>query len=141
MPETRQLSQRQLAVIDDLFDGKLQEQAILKKHKLSRRLYNRWLADGGFNDHCDRRMAWEHRRCEFVLARYAQAAASNLVRLTECEKEEAARKACMDIISMQPAGRPSAIAAPGDGAESPPELSPETAGRLLAALAEEKNGP
>jgi hypothetical protein len=137
MTGEKQLSERQLAVIDDIFDGELQEQALLEKHKLSRRLFNKWLADGAFTGHCDRRIAWEHRRCELMLARYAPSAAATLVGLTECEQSETARKACLDIISMQPADR-SATAEVGNNAESPAELPPETAGKILAVLAEQQ---
>lgn len=143
MTTAKQLSKRQLAVIDDIFDGGLEEPEILKKHKLSRRLYDKWLADGAFNGHCDRRMAWEHRRSKLTLARNARSAASRLVHLTGSTTPETARKACLDIISMRPADQRAEDAVPGDAAadnnaESPPELSPETAGRLLAVLAQEQ---
>jgi len=134
MVTAKQLSKRQLAVIDDIFDGELQDQAILRQHKLSRRLYNKWLADRAFNSHLDRRMAWEQGRGEFVLARYAPSAAARLVDLTVSQTPETTRKACLDIISMQPAARRADAEAPSDG----PELPPETAGKLLAALAEQQ---
>lgn len=147
MIKLKPLNAKQLAVVVDLFEGRMEEQDMLKKHNISRKLYDRWLADEGFNDHLDRRMVWEYRRCEFMLAHYARVAASNLVRLTDCKSEEAARKACIDIITMRAnllAGtRSSGTAAlPGDNPKSPPEtpnLLPETAGKILAVLAEEKN--
>jgi len=40
---TRKLSSRQLAVIDEIFRGEVDEQSILDKYKVSRKLYNRWL--------------------------------------------------------------------------------------------------
>ena len=146
MTNAKALSAKQFAVMEDLFVGELQEQAILENHNISRKLYDKWLADEGFNDHLDRRKVWEYRRSEFMLAYYTRVAVSNLVQLTDCKTPEAARKACLDIITMRAnllagtrlAGTP---AMPGDNPTPVPEspnLSPETAGKILAVLAEEK---
>lgn len=132
MAKARQLSERQLAVFDDIFDGGLKDPEILEKHKLSRRLYDKWLADEAFAAYCDRRMVWERRRCELALARNARSAASRLMALTGSKAQETARKACLDIISMRPADPRADAEAPSDG----PELSPETAGKILAVLAD-----
>ena len=145
MSKEKPLSAKQLDVIEDLFEGK-QEQEILEKHKLSKKLYNKWLADESFNNQLDRRIEWENRRSEFILARKARQAVSNLVGLTESKQPETARKACLDIITISAnlltgtrlAGTP---AVPGDNPTSPPgspNFSHETAGKLLAVLAEEK---
>lgn len=141
MIKAKTLSAKQLAVIDDLFVGRLGEREILEKHNLSRRLYDKWLADVAFNDHLDRRMVWEYRRCEFMLAHYARVAASNLVRLTDCKTEEAARKSCINIITMRANRLAGTPAVPVDNPTPTSEslnLSPETTGKLLAVLAEEK---
>ena len=143
MTNAKPLSAKQLAVIDDLFKGRLEEQEILEKHNLSRRLYDKWLADEGFNDHLDRRMVWEYRRCEFMLAHYARVAASNLVQITDPDpqKPEAARKACIDIITMRANLLAGISATPDDNPTPAPEfpnLLPEITGKILAVLAEEK---
>jgi hypothetical protein len=142
MTNAKPLSVKQLAVIDDLFEGRLEEQVILEKHNLSRKLYDKWLADEAFTSHLDWRVAWEYRRSEFMLARYARVAVSNLGQLTNPEKPEAARKACIDIITMRANRLAGTPAVPDDNptpiSESP-NLSPETAGKLLAVLAEEKS--
>ncbi len=93
------LTKRQLAVIDELFDGD-DEQAVLDKYKVSRRLYNKWLADDAFTGEFDRRIDAAFRQSAVLIARYAPLAAAKLVQLTESDKEETARKACLDIISM-----------------------------------------
>ena len=77
-----------------------------------------------------------------MLAHYARVAVSNLVQLTDPQKPEAARKACLDIITMRTNRLADTPAVPGDNPASTPEspqLSPETAGKLLAVLAAEKS--
>jgi len=140
MAKPKPLSAKQIAVIDDLFDGKLEEHLILDKHKLSRKLYDRWLADEAFNCHLEKRVELENRRSEFVLARSACQAVSNLVDLTKSGQSETARKACLDIITMQAARLAGAPETPGDNPTPPgsPQLSPETTGKILAVLAEQQ---
>jgi hypothetical protein len=140
MSESKKLTKRQLAVLEDLFTGELDEQAVLDKHAVPRCLYERWLADERFTEQIERRIAHAYCQSRMILARYAPTAAVRLVELTDCEKEETARKACLDIISLQwpashnaPSDAPPASQAPAPA----PDLSPETASRLLAALAEQ----
>jgi hypothetical protein len=141
MAKSKPLSVKQLAVIDDLFEGK-KEQEILKNHNISRKLYDRWSADESFNRQLDSRMVWEYRRNEIILARSVHEAVSNLMELTKSKQAETARKACIDIITMRAnllAGTP---ALPVNNATLTPtesqQFSPETTGKLLAILAEEE---
>ncbi len=142
MPEAKQLTKRQLAVIEDLFAGELGEQAILDKYKLSRKLYNQWRNDDSFAEQFEKRITDAYRQGDVLVARYAPVAAAKLIQLTESDKPETARKACLDIISMpiltanrkaQSSGEPQ----PAD-TQLPISLNAETAGKLLAVLAEEK---
>lgn len=142
MSTPKTLTKRQLAVIEDLFAGDLEEPAVLARHNVKPALYDRWLSDERFVEAFERRLARSYRHSQVILARYASVAASKLVALTACEKEETARKACLDIIAMpEPSGR----RAPGktpqtQQAPSEVTLSPETTGRILAALAEAEPG-
>jgi hypothetical protein len=141
MSKQKQLSKRQLTVIDELLAGELDEQAVLEKHRVSRKTFNKWLAEDAFAGEIDRRLQWLNRQSELIIARYKTLAAAKLVQLTESEKEETARKACLDIISMPKLTAPRATQ-PTDETETADkqhyeELSPETCNRLLAALAEE----
>ncbi len=135
----KHLTKRQLAVIDDLFGGELDEQAVLDKHKVSRRLYEKWLGDEGFNEQFSLRIAGLNRQSQVIIARYLPLAAAKLVQLTECEKEETARRACLDIMSLPLLSGQKAEQGGADmgQAELPQQLSAETASRLLVALAEE----
>lgn len=150
MAKRKQLTQRQLAVIEDLFSdfSIVDEQAVLDKHNVSRSVYNKWLTDSLFTEQFDRRIAAAHRQSAALIARYAPLAAAKLVQLTDSDKEETARKACLDIISMpqiaRTCGNAGADANPksqmaNQKSQIAPELSDQTVSRLLAILAEEKN--
>lgn len=143
MAKRKYLSQRQLTVLDDLFNSDLDEQAVLDKHKIRRSTYDRWLEDKLFAERFKQYVNGLKRRSELLMAKYSCLAAAKLVQLTASKKEETARKACLDIIS------PPAFAAKKTQASTEPQSSPDkqaqqlppgTASRLLAALAEEKNG-
>ncbi len=142
MSESKKLTKRQSAVIDDLFAGELEEQAILKKHHVRRYEYERWLADGRFAAQLELRIVHGHRQGRITLARYAATAAVKLVELAASGKGETARKACLDIIApLAPADQNSRADGGSDETPvvpSPGGLTPELAGRLLAALAQER---
>ena len=136
-------SRRQLAVIDDLFDGKMDEAEILEKHNLRISVFRKWLASDSFIAELDQRAAATRRQSEMIIARFAPAAAAELVALTECEKAETRRKACLDIITAASGNSGSAIAAESsqtasdtDRPDIPINLSPQLAGKILAVMAE-----
>jgi len=145
MTKRNQLTKRQLAVLEDLFTdfSLVDEQAVLDKHKVSRKLYNKWLADASFIEQFNQRIAAAHRQSAALIARYAPLAATKLVQLTDSEKEETARKACLDIISLLGTHSTTEdVRAAKDGRqmrmnEQQDGLSAEAASRLLAALAGE----
>jgi hypothetical protein len=140
LAKIKPLNVKQLAVIDDLFKDKIEQSGILKNHNLSRKLFEKWLADESFLDHLDRRMAWEYRRGEIMLARSVSKAVSNLMKLTESSQTETARKACLDIITMR-TNLSAGVQASNDNPKPPAESLPfshETAGKMLAFLTEEK---
>ena len=162
MDKTEKLTPRQLAVIDGLFAGD-DEQAILDKYRVSRRLYNKWLADSNFTGEFDRRIDRAFRQSSILIARYAPLAAAKLVQLTDSKNPETARKACLDILSFLdarynvqssklnvqrsppfgvPNGTMESLRTTFNNQDSQPDspaspLSPAAASRLLSALAEE----
>jgi hypothetical protein len=134
------ISKRQLDVIEELFAGDMDEAEVLKKHGVSNRLYSKWLRDEVFSGELRFRIESGQRQGELIIARYVPVAAAKLVALTESGKEETARKACLDIISLPVSfGQPEREDVP-DKNELNPEagLSPALAGKLLAALAKEE---
>lgn len=142
----KRLNKRQLAVVDDLFAGKMTEEEILEKHNLSISMLRKWLTKDNFNDELTRRTEAARRQSEMIIVRFAPAAAAELVALTECEKEDVRRKACLDIITAAGGNPGSAIAAESGPAvgniektAAPAWLSPQLASRLLAVMAEGDN--
>jgi hypothetical protein len=134
MSDVKQLTKKQLSVIDDLFAGELDEQQVFEKHRINKRLYDKWLAEENFANEFDRRIKSAHRQGELIIARFANVAAVKLVALTESANPETARKACLDVINYLRQRNQHSPAEQTEN-EQPPDLSPELASRLLAALA------
>jgi hypothetical protein len=144
MTRQKYLGQRQLAVLDDLFNSDLDEQAVLDKHKVRRNTYDRWLEDKLFAERFKQYVNGLKRRSELLMAKYSCLAAAKLVELTASGKDETARKACLDIISLPKIGPQKTEQADKGKKDSgtPAEQLPEaTASRLLAALAEAEQEP
>lgn len=127
---------KQKAVLEDIFCGEMEEKAVLEKHRVSRKTYDKWLRENAFSAEFVRRIRAMHRQSELILARYKGLAAAKLVALTESEKDETARRACLDIIMMngQEAGKEN----PEKKAEDKERenLSSEKAQKILMVLAE-----
>jgi len=135
----KKLTKKQLAVLDELFLGELDEQQVLDKYKVSRAVYYRWLGDDDFAEQFDRRIAAAYRQSAALVARYATLAAVKLVNLTDSGNPETARKACLDIISRQPADQ-RRMTDDGRATRDEPAaggLSPATASKILEVLAQE----
>jgi len=134
------LSKKQKAVLEDLFAGQMVLEEVLAKWKVSRRTYYKWHSQEVFTAEFNRLLNLAQREPEFVFARYASNVAERLVGLTASEKEETARKACMDVITHPDRIAKIKIKNKDNPVEEPPrELPPELASRLLTALTEEKD--
>ena len=140
MDEKKQadLTDRQIALLDDLFSSKMSEEGSIKKHKVSSQLYRQWLNDDAFADEFEFRMTALERRNRLIVAKFAPYAAVKLIDQMESDKPENVRKACLEIISY--CGRsvvdgPGKTEIPNDAAG---QFDAEVAGRLLEILAEGK---
>jgi len=143
MSERKKLTKRQRAVLDDLFTSSSDEKTVLTTHGVPRALYEKWLADERFVSQFDQRIASEYRRSRMILARSAPNAASKLVELSGKGEGETTRKACLDVISFQPPTACKVASSTASIPETPTpatNLSPETASRLLAVLAQANEG-
>jgi hypothetical protein len=135
---SRGISKKQLSVINDLFTSELDEQAVLDKYDVNRDTFEKWLDDERFIGQINERIAHSFRQSRLFIARYVPLVAARLVALTTSENQETARKACLDIISMDSVNNkflaPNNTGGTQDNINA--ELSTETASRILAALAE-----
>lgn len=130
-----QLSRRQIDVIDDLCEGEMSEAKVLAKYGVSHAIYRRWLSMKVFGEEMDFRIGAARRQSQLIVAKYAPLVAAKLIQLTESEKEETARKACMDIIQM-----PATVSNQNKISEEPHSeiaITSETATRILEALAKQ----
>ena len=139
MSKGKYLNKKQSGVLTDLFTGQLDEEEVLEKWKVMRATYSRWHKTANFAAEYKKRLKQANRKSELIIARFAPVAASKLVELTQSEKEETARKACLDVINhSRGKAKKSSDGKEPPEAEQRPKLSPEKASRLLAALAAEK---
>jgi len=131
------LTKKQLEVIDDLFESGGDESAVLEKHNIPHKLWQKWQSDKDFNDAVTDRLESSKRRSRIILAQYLPVAAAKLVQLCGSDKEETARRACLDVLGLR---NRIADAANGDDDENPQEpsetLDPATASKILAVLAD-----
>ncbi len=139
MSKAKHLGKKQIELIDDLFENKKDQSDVLKTHNISWTTYSKWLMNEHFGLEIDNRIAAAKKKAAAHLAASASKAIENLVNLSG-GNGETARKACLDLIALQnqPVSEPQAKPKDSEQPKSPAqELSPETASRILAALAEE----
>jgi predicted DNA-binding protein YlxM (UPF0122 family) len=133
------LTKKQRGVLADLFSGQFTVQEVLGKRKVSRRTYHRWHAQECFAAEFKRLLDLTRNEYKLILARYASDIAMKLVSLTAADKDETARRACIAALANHV--RKAGIT--DDDKNQPqderfPEIPPDVASRLLAALANEK---
>ena len=140
MAKSRNISKKQCALIEDIFTGQLTLEQVLAKHNISRSTYYKWLADELFAVQFDMRIAASYRESSALLAGYSPIAAARLINLTESEKPETARKACLDIISLPIEAEFLKDEKDNDKnkVDDKAGLDPELASKLLDVLSKEK---
>jgi len=139
MAKAKRLTRKQLEFIDALLANECSEQKTLDDRGISMRLYRKWLQDMAFRAELEYRVNAGYRQSALLLAARAREAAEQLAKLATNGDGETTRKACMDIITMKPPAHLPGVSAPCDDEEEPSTISPQTASRLLALLAEEND--
>jgi hypothetical protein len=133
------LTKKQLQAIDDLFESGGDEAAVLQKHNISREDWQKWQSDKDFNDAIAARLESAKIQSRIILAKYLPVAAAKLVQLCGSDKEETARRACLDVLGMRKAIAAEANADEDEETQENPEtLDAATASKILAALADDK---
>jgi len=137
MAKAKRLTRKQLEFIDALLANECNERQTLDDRKILIKLYRKWLQNSSFCAELEYRVNAGYRQSALLLAAKAREAAEQLAKLATNGESETTRKACMDIITMKPPTHLPGTAAPRNDEEEPSPISPQTASRLLAALAEE----
>jgi hypothetical protein len=132
------LTNQHKLVIDDLFERGLSEAEVCEKHGLAMDKLREWSRDDAFRREVSRRLFTPVTKAWVMLARSAPIVAARLIELTKCEKEETARKACLDIFAMLPRECNAQNSGASETPLPPLPFSEKTASRLLDVLAEEE---
>ena len=125
----------QRAVIEDLMNG-MNKYDVLHKHKVNPARYNRWLQNETYRKALVDRIDSLQRQHKFIAVNALPAAVRRLGELIDSEKDETARKACLDIIALQKENAADDAARKAQEDSNPPKISDEKAARMLAILAE-----
>jgi len=126
------LEPRKRRFLAELFAGNLSEKAVLERMKIKPETFAGWLRDVEFATAIEEKIELANLSSRLLIARSKPAAAKTLIELTRSDKEETARKACLDVIGFEDAKagskRPSH--------EASFEIEAEKAERILRILAE-----
>jgi hypothetical protein len=139
-PNRGHLGRKQRAVINDLLSG-LNKYESLEKNKISPSRYKLWLKSKLFRQELLARFDAEKRQGKFVMARCIPQAAEKLSELIGSEKPEIARKACVDVLSLQKTGVEQEALENVQSRDQQPKISDDKAERMLAILAEDEKTP
>jgi hypothetical protein len=135
---TGHLGKVQRAVIKDLLESQLPEHEVLEKHKVNPWQYKKWLANGLFTREFNARLDARMRQGNLIMLRCFPQAAETFVKLIKSQKEETARKACFDVITLWKNDEADHLPVQKDTRDEAPQLSQEKAAKIWAILAENK---
>ena len=140
MARRKYLTGTQSAVLTDLFGGEVGRQAVLRRHGIRAKTFDRWMQEELFSAEYYERLRGACAEWELILAKYSPVAAARLIELTGSSHDETARRACVDVLKhlRAAAGESGKNGLEGEEMGEYSELSVEVAGRLLAVLAKEK---
>ena len=94
------ITKRQSQVLDDLFSGEMNEEEVIARHKLGMATYQKWMSQEHYVEQFEFRLQSARRHGQLIIAKFIPTAAYKLVKLTDSDKEETSRKACLDILSL-----------------------------------------
>jgi hypothetical protein len=90
----------QETVISRIFAGEGEDE-ILKSLKIPQAVYRRWLKSEKYQKMLEQKIEDCQRQAKIMIASYQLVAAAKLVNLMQCDKEQTARQACLDILQME----------------------------------------
>jgi hypothetical protein len=133
------ITQRQTRVLDHLFSGTGEEEA-LKKEKVPEGSYRKWWKEKNWLDAFYARIETCRRKAQLVLCNYAVYAAAKLVELAGCDKETVARQACLDILALKGLFEQDGEKGVVDGVQTVKLLGSQSSQAILKILADAERG-
>jgi hypothetical protein len=100
MSRRRYLTEKQRAVLDDVFSGEHDEEKLSNKHHLQRGTIRRWFNNRLFCQEFEHCLRAAQLRSAALLAKASNDAAMKLLEMKNDGGEETKRKACLDIIRL-----------------------------------------
>lgn len=88
-----------LRAVDEILKGE-DEAKVLERYEIEPETFDKLLNSPKFILQVSNRIGLSIIRSKLLIAQYAQVATAKLIHLTDCEKEETARKACLDVITL-----------------------------------------
>lgn len=127
------INSRQRRFLNEILDKRVPIDNAIEIVGIDERLLCAWFATPAFLEELARRIEFITKRADMLISQHRLTAVEKLVTLTSCEKEETARKACLDIIELTTEKNTQ------QQTEPTPQLSPELAAKLLSIIADSKN--
>ena len=128
------LNKKQRDFLDEILNNRSSVELASDKLNISSDCLCKWFASPEFTEELARRLELIIKRADMLISQNRLTAAEKLINLTSCEKEETARKACLDILEL--------TATITDKNHKPQQkIDPKLAAKLLSILAESENNP
>ena len=126
------LNKKQRDFLDEILNNRSSVELASEKLNISSDCLCKWFASADFTEELAGRLELIIKRADMLISQNRLTAAEKLVNLTSCEKEETARKACLDILEL--------TATITDKNHKPQQkIDPKIAAKLLSILAESEN--
>jgi len=128
------ITENQTDALDELYANGGDESAVQAKFNISRNVWQSWLDNHYFTAEMNARHDSLQRQADIMLAKFKPIAMAVLISLCQSQNEEVSRKACVELLNLKFQFDEKKVQQPEDNEQ----LSPETASKMLALLAEEK---
>jgi DNA-directed RNA polymerase subunit N (RpoN/RPB10) len=96
----KSLTKMQEEFLSRIFDGEGEEN-VLESLGISKSLYRRWLASEKYQQKLQQKIEDCQRQAQIMISGYKTVAAVKLIGLVNCDKEQTARQACLDVLQME----------------------------------------
>ena len=125
----KKINKKQKDFLKEILDNRLPVETAMGKCKIDAAMLCQWFSSQPFTTELANRIECMTKRADMLISQHRLTAIEKLILLTNCDKEETARKACIDIIELTANGK--------NDEKDPetPQFSQQTAAKLLEILA------